>query len=221
MLKVLVIEGDEEMRKSIRAELQAEFEIMDTGDPAEALGIALKSQPDCIVLDLGLPRFSGLELCQTLCSVSYTKTIPVLVMAGDSASNSRESCLHLGVREVFHRPPDFARLKSAIREICLGRGAKILEDVQVQLKVILKLTGKSESGKSFELLTATDQVSMNGFQCRCSVPVQMGSVVEVIHVHSEGERRVGHARVLDAAWDGLPWQTCRFQFTEKSSPWIV
>jgi CheY-like chemotaxis protein len=221
MLRVLVIEGDEQMRKAIHEELDGEFEAMETGDPAEALGLALKSAPDCILLDLNLPGFSGIELCHTLCSVSYTRMIPVFVMVSELALQSRESYLNLGVREVFGRPPEFARLKAALRAAGGKPIAKQLEDVQVQLKVILKLIGKTDTGKAFELLTATDQVSMNGFQCRCSIPVQMDSIVDVIHVHSSGERRVGRARVLNAEWAGMPWQTCRFQFTEKSSPWIV
>ncbi len=221
MLRVLVIEGADEIRKAIREELRGDFEIMETGEPAEALGFALKSAPDCILLDLGMPGFSGLELCQTLCSVSYTRTIPVFVMVSDPALNSRESCLNLGAREVFCRPPEYPRLKAALHALAGKQEAKPLEDVQVQLKVILKLMGKTDGGKGFELLTATDQVSMTGFQCRCSVPVQKDSIVEVIHVHTDGERRVGRARVTSAEWGGMPWQTCRFQFTEKTSPWII
>jgi DNA-binding response OmpR family regulator len=221
MLKVMVIESDEKMRKLIREGLADEFEVIETGDPAEALGFALKSAPDCILLDLSLPGFSGLELCQTLSSVSYTKTIPVFVMVSDLAHNSRESYLNLGARDAFRRPPEFPSLKAALRAVGGNQKPKQLEDVQVQLKVILKLMGKTDKGKAFELLTATDQVSMNGFQCRCSVPVQMDSIVEVIHVHSEGERRVGRARLLSAEWGGMPWQTFRFQFTERTSPWII
>ncbi len=221
MMRIMVIEGDEGVRKLIREGLRDTADVIETGDPAEALGFALKSAPDAILLDLNLPGFSGLELCQTLCSISYTKNIPVFVMVGDTALNSRDACLKLGAREVFRRPPDFPTLNAALLAISGNQETKSLEEVQVQLKVILKLMGKTDTGKAFELLTATDQVSMNGFQCRCSVPVQKDSIVEVIHVHTEGERRVGRARVLAADWDGMPWQTCRFQFTEKSSPWIV
>jgi DNA-binding response OmpR family regulator len=221
MLKVLVIESDAALKKELRDKLGSEFEVLETGDPAEALGFALKSAADFILLDLTLPGFSGLELCHTLCSVSFTRAIPVFAMVSDMALNSRESLLNLGVREVFQRPPDFSALKAALHAASGKTPAKPLEDVQIQLKVVLKLLGKTESGKVFELLTATDQVSMNGFQCRCSVPVQMDSIVEVIHVLTSGERRVGRARVLTAEWSGMPWQTCRFQFTEKTSPWIV
>jgi len=221
MLRVLLIESDQEIRNTIRRELQGEFEILETADPAEALGFALKAAPDCVLLDLSLPDFSGLELCQTLCSVSHTRTIPVFVMLNDPDLNVRESCLHLGVREVFGRPPDFSRLKTAFRALAGTQTAKPLEDVQVALKVILKLIGKTDAGKTFELLTATDQVSMNGFQCRCSAPVQENSIVEVIHVLTSGERRIGRARLVGSDWTGMPWQTFRFLFTEKDSPWII
>jgi DNA-binding response OmpR family regulator len=221
MARVLVIVADEGIRKAICHELGGEFEVLETGDPADGLGYALRSGPDCVLLDLALPQFSGLELCQTLSSVSHTRTIPIFVLMSDATLDSRNSCLNLGVREVFSRPPHFPTLKAALRALRKRPEAPSLEDVQVQLKVILKLIGQAETGKAFELLTATEQVSMNGFQCRFTVPVQQGSIVDVYHVLSSGERRVGRARLLNTEWGGMPWQTCRFQFTEKSSPWIV
>jgi DNA-binding response OmpR family regulator len=219
--RLLVIETDETARKSMVAELRAEYEVLEAGDTAQGLGLALNSGPDCILLDLSAPQFEGLELCHALCSNSHTRTIPVFVMVNDRAPSSREFWLNLGVREVFPKPLEYPRLRAALDGVSKKAAVGEKNEVQVQLKVVLKLIGVAETGKAFELLTATDQVSANGFQCRFSVPVEVGSVVDVYHVLSEGERRVGRARVLSTDWGGLPWQTCSFQFTEKTSPWIV
>ena len=90
MPRILVVEDDESMRGLIRDRLSDSFEVTDTGDATEALGLALASKPDCILVDLMMPRFSGLELCQTFASVSNTQTIPIFVITGQSAEEHRE-----------------------------------------------------------------------------------------------------------------------------------
>jgi DNA-binding response OmpR family regulator len=49
------------------------YEVIDTVDPEQALGLALEHKPDAILLDLMMPKFSGFELCQSFCSLSYTR----------------------------------------------------------------------------------------------------------------------------------------------------
>jgi len=41
------------------------YEVIDTQDPEQALGLALEHKPDAILLDLMMPKFSGFELCQS------------------------------------------------------------------------------------------------------------------------------------------------------------
>jgi PleD family two-component response regulator len=52
--RILVIDDDEAMRGMIRHRLQGEYEIVETGDPTEALALALEHKPDCILLDLSM-----------------------------------------------------------------------------------------------------------------------------------------------------------------------
>jgi len=83
--RLLVIDDDEAMRGMIRHRLQRQYEIVDTGDATEALALALEHRPDCILLDLTMPFFSGLEFCQAFCSLSHTRMIPIFVITGQSA----------------------------------------------------------------------------------------------------------------------------------------
>src|SRR5262245_41232725 len=114
MKRMLVVEDDPAMRKLIKQRIGDFYDIVDTGDPTEALGLALETKPDCIVLDLMMPRFSGLELCQTFASVSHTQQIPIFVVTGKSAADHRDYCLNLGARGFFEKPLDFEKLRTTV-----------------------------------------------------------------------------------------------------------
>lgn len=221
MLRILVIDDDEAMRKMIRQRLKSDYKIIDTADATEALALALEHKPDCILLDLGPPRFSGLELCQTFCSLSHTRHIPIFVITGRSAAEHRDSCLNLGASQFFQKPIDFVRLKSCLENLPGDPHKEHRGDIRVQLKVLLKLKGIDVHGKQFELLTTTDEVSVNGFSCRCVLSLEQDAMVEVHQLGGPEELYVGHARLVHAQWRDLPWQSCGFCFVEKTGEWIL
>lgn len=221
MRRLLVIEDDPGMRKLVKERLSRSYEIIETGDATEALGLAMEHQPDCILLDLMMPRFSGLELCQTLSTVSQTQSIPVFVISGQSSLDHREYCLNLGARDFFEKPIDFERLNASLTEALKESHRERRAQPRIRLKVILKLRGIAEGGKEFELLTSTEDVSAGGFLCRCSVAIEQDAIVQVSLMSSAGERHVGSAQLVHIRWPGLPWQACGFKFIDKNSRWIL
>jgi DNA-binding response OmpR family regulator len=221
MKRMLLIEDDPAMRKLVKQRLGDAYEVVDTGEPTEALGLALETKPDCILLDLMMPRFSGLELCQTLSSVSNTQQIPIFVMTGRSAADHREFCLNLGARGFFEKPLDFDQLKASLKDALRQTQADRRSEPRIRLKVILKLEGIAADGKHFEMLTATDDVSTQGFLCRCALPLEPNTVVDVHLISRTGESPVGRAKLRHVQWPGLAWQACGFQFIEKAGAWVL
>lgn len=219
--RILIIEDDSGIRGLLKERLSDSYEIIETGDATEALGLAMEHQPDCILLDLMMPGFSGLELCQTLSTVSQTQSIPIFVITGQSAADHRDYCLNLGAREFFEKPIDFARLKASLAKALKEPQAERRAQPRLRLKVILKLRGIAQGGKEFELLTSTEDVSAGGFLCRCSVAIDKDELVQVSLMSSEGERHVGSAQLVHTRWPDLPWQACGFKFIEKNSRWIL
>src|SRR5579862_4348048 len=63
--KLLVVDDDESIRGLLRTRLSDSYQIVETGDPEQALALALEHKPDAILLDLMMPGFSGFELCQS------------------------------------------------------------------------------------------------------------------------------------------------------------
>jgi DNA-binding response OmpR family regulator len=74
--KILIVDDDPQLISLHRMRLEDSYEIIDTSEPEEALGLALEHKPGAILLDLMMPKFSGFELCQSFHSLSYTSLIP-------------------------------------------------------------------------------------------------------------------------------------------------
>src|SRR4030088_1029443 len=114
--KVLIVDEDESMRMMVKLRLLVVYEVIDSGSPEQALGLALQHKPDAILLDLMMPDCSGFELCQSLHSLSYTSRTPIFVVSGESAAKYRDYVSSLGASGFFEKPINFPALKSRLAE---------------------------------------------------------------------------------------------------------
>src|SRR5438552_15424125 len=96
MNTLLVVDDDEAMRRLIRLSLADSYKIVDTGEPEHALALALEHKPDAILVDSRMPKYSGLELCQTFPSCSSTQLIPAFVISEDAGAKTTQICRDLG-----------------------------------------------------------------------------------------------------------------------------
>jgi DNA-binding response OmpR family regulator len=61
--RLLIVDDDDAMRRLLRLNLSDSYEIIDTGKPEEALALTMEHKPDAILLDLLMPKISGIDLC--------------------------------------------------------------------------------------------------------------------------------------------------------------
>jgi response regulator RpfG family c-di-GMP phosphodiesterase len=220
MQKILIVDDDPAMRGLMRKRLADTYEIIDTGNPEQALGLALEHKPDAILLDLMMPKFSGFELCQSFHSLSYTGLIPIFVISGESAAKYREHCQNLGATAYFEKPVDFPELKRSLAAELLNKRPERRSSVRVRMRLTLKLRGTNAAGNQFVELTATENVCAEGFLCNCAQALIKNAIIEVFLV-GETERYVGRARVVRQESPGTPWQRYGFQFQEKNLEWVL
>lgn len=220
MPRILLIDDDESVRKVLRFRLKSSFEIYDTGSPEEALALALQHKPDAILLDLNMPGYSGLEVCQALSSMSFTQLIPIFIVSGEPASRYQSLFDNLGVKDFFSKPIDFGALEARLSEVLNSKKADRRKEPRVRLKVKLHIRGSSENGEAFEVLTVTENVSAHGFYCSCSPLVKREMVVDVF-LTTEGQRLVGKARVVRADATGTSTQGCGFHFVGDPVDWVL
>lgn len=222
MKRVLMVDDDEAMRKLVRMRLADSYDVVDTGDPAQAMALALENQPDAILLDVMMPRLSGFELCQSFQSLSYTSNIPIFVVSGGGESRAKyeEYCQRLGVKAYIDKPINFGELKSTLAaELEKGRPER-RNEVRIRMRLGLKLRGTAADGGIVEHLATTEDVSAQGFLGSCERPLVKGSEFKV-YLLRDTAQYVGRARVVRKESGNGPWQRYGFQFDETTPEWVM
>ncbi|SRR5579872_232105 len=222
MKRVLMVDDDESMRKLVRMRLADTYEVVDTGDPAQAMALALENQPDAILLDVMMPRLSGFELCQSFQSLSYTSNIPIFVVSGGGESRAKyeEYCQRLGVKAYIDKPINFGELKSTLAtELEKGRPER-RNEVRIRMRLGLKLRGVNADGAIVEHIATTEDVSAQGFLGSCERQLVKGSEFKV-YLLGDAARYAGRARVVRKESGNGPWQRYGFQFDETTSEWVM
>jgi len=90
-MKALVIDDSKFQRAAIqRALVRAGHDVTTAGDGEEGLRAASSSQPDLIILDMLLPKVSGIDVLRTLRREAKTRAVPVIVLTGLSEKNKEK-----------------------------------------------------------------------------------------------------------------------------------
>jgi CheY-like chemotaxis protein len=89
VITILLVEDSKFLRLAMeRALARAGYEVCSAADGEEALRIAQVKLPDLILLDMLLPKVSGLNVLKALKKDASTKTIPVVVISGMTGKNA-------------------------------------------------------------------------------------------------------------------------------------
>lgn len=109
--KILVVD-DEDVNLELVTIIFADspdIMVITARDGIEALEVLKEHSPDVIVLDIRMPRMTGMELLEILKSDSQTSHIPVVVLSGDD--NERKNALMHGANDFIAKPFDAEELK--------------------------------------------------------------------------------------------------------------
>ena len=131
--KVLVVDDEENIRMLIRFNLEkAGYEVLEAADGKEALGMAQKSLPDIIILDLMLPGMDGLEVCRNLKQAPQTAALPIIMLTAKSDEIDKVIGLELGADDYMAKPFSqrelLARIKAVLRrsQVPTGNGDELV-----------------------------------------------------------------------------------------------
>jgi CheY-like chemotaxis protein len=112
---ILICDDEPALRELIRASMDDGYEFAEASDGIIAMELAREVRPDIVILDLMLPRLSGLEVLARMNEDERLKDVPVLVIT--AWNETREDVLSAGADEFVAKPFDPEDLRSAVNRL--------------------------------------------------------------------------------------------------------
>ncbi|HUC07987.1 MAG TPA: response regulator transcription factor [Solirubrobacterales bacterium] len=127
--RVLVVEDDAEIADVLRRSLRQEgYEVKTSADGVDALDVATGFVPDLVVLDLGLPRLDGVEVCRRLRAEG---DVPILMLTARAETEDRVSGLDSGADDYLVKPFERQELLARIRALLRRRPPRGAASIEV------------------------------------------------------------------------------------------
>lgn len=122
---ILVVDDEPQMRRFLRPALEGQgYRVLEAVSSAEALVEASTHNPDCVILDLGLPDGDGVDVARRLREWS---TVPIIVVSARGQEADKVAALDAGADDYLTKPFGtgelMARLRVALRHGALAGGS--------------------------------------------------------------------------------------------------
>jgi DNA-binding response OmpR family regulator len=117
--RVLVVEDDADIAGVLRRSLDREgYEVRVAGDGESALDESTVFEPDAVVLDLGLPRLDGVDVCRRM---REGGDVPILMLTARDAVDARVEGLDSGADDYLVKPFEREELLARVRALLRRR----------------------------------------------------------------------------------------------------
>jgi two-component system, response regulator len=127
---ILLVEdnaGDEELTLRALKKSNIANKVVVTRDGAEALdylfgrgpyaGRDTRDEPQVILLDLNLPKMSGLEVLRAIRADERTKLLPVVILTSSNEDKDRLGTYASGANSYIVKPVDFTQFAESVRQL--------------------------------------------------------------------------------------------------------
>ena len=158
-MRILLVEDDPELGDGLAIGLRQAGFAVDWLRDGHAADLALRDESfDLVVLDLGLPRLSGMEVLKR--ARDHGQSLPILILTARDATGDKVSGLDAGADDYLVKPIDLDELSARIRALTrrsAGRAAPLLVHGELAIDLAahrVTLAGQAVelSGREFSLL---------------------------------------------------------------------
>jgi two-component system response regulator PhoP len=120
-MRILVIEDDAVLCQTLQRQfIEAGFNVDVAADGEEGLFAALEHPLDAAIVDLGLPRMSGIDVIREL--RAKQRAVPVLVLTGRAGWQGTVEALEAGADEYVRKPVQFEELLARVHTLMRRNG---------------------------------------------------------------------------------------------------
>ncbi len=121
MKKILIVEDNSDWRELLGMILgRLGYEVFMAACGEDGVQKASATQPDLILMDLGLPKMSGDEATVRIKSDSATKDIPIVIQTAFSMGPSVERAIKAGAVDIMHKPISIADIQAVLKKHLSG-----------------------------------------------------------------------------------------------------
>lgn len=180
--RILIVEDEPAMVQGLRDNFEYEgYEVISAADGAEGLERALGDQPDLVVLDVMMPKMSGLDVCKQL--KAKKPGIPIIMLTARGQEIDKVVGLELGADDYVTKP-------FSIREL-MARVKAVLRRVSPQSPL-----GEVYRFSDVEVNVRSNEVSRGG------EPVELSSKEFALLAYfvAHPAETLSRDRLLDAVW---------------------
>jgi two-component system, OmpR family, KDP operon response regulator KdpE len=158
---ILVIDDEPQILRAIRTILtEKDFRVTTASRGEEGLALAAATEPDLVILDLGLPDMDGVEVCQRL--REWTQ-IPVIILSVRDREREKVAALDMGADDYLTKPFGIeellARVRVALRHSAHMQGtqSKIIHAGPVTIDLAFHIVKRADeevklTGREYKLL---------------------------------------------------------------------
>ncbi len=128
--RIIVVDDEEQIRLFLRITLKAAgYESIEASCGREAIELCTGKHPDLVLLDLGLPDISGIEVIK---AVRVWTQLPIIVLSVRSEDSDKVEALDAGANDYVQKPFSAAELLARIRaSLRAHNGTNTLPIIQV------------------------------------------------------------------------------------------
>jgi CheY-like chemotaxis protein len=113
--RVLLVDDFEDSRFSLSKLLEIEgYEVMEAGNGAEAIDLALSGKPDLILMDLSLPVIDGLSATRQIRQHEALNSVPIIALSAHDVSEFQAKAKDAGCTDYITKPVDFKALMTML-----------------------------------------------------------------------------------------------------------
>lgn len=128
MIKILIADDEATIREIVSLYLRKEgYDVYTAADGEAALEIETSQQPDLLLLDIMLPKHSGLELCEMI-----KRSVPRIFLTALSTENDKITGFALGADDYITKPFSPRELVARVKAV-LRRAGKLAESSEIKL----------------------------------------------------------------------------------------
>jgi DNA-binding response OmpR family regulator len=121
--KILICDDEHVLRALVRASLaRGPYELLEARDGDEAVALAAAERPDLVVLDMMMPRRTGLEVLAHLRADALLAATPVIMLSARTQEQDRSAADSAGATRFLPKPFSPSDLAGLVEETLADRG---------------------------------------------------------------------------------------------------